>query len=183
MAATVKVYGYYGATPSTEDLANVSDNLRFNNADTIVDNTDVTNPCVKPESGTNYSWWKTTALEAESAPTTYINNVKLYSDGSNDLGTGMGVKVATASSYVQATGDAETGTQLTMANHAGLAAEPTDLFAFTSGSPMTVPIEGGGNHTGTGRITDFVVMQMDIADTAEGGQKGPEQLTYRYDEA
>ncbi len=45
------------------------------------------NPVSIPTSGLNYSYWATFRLKCTVAPTTLINNIKFYMDGSNTFGT------------------------------------------------------------------------------------------------
>jgi hypothetical protein len=109
-----------------------------------------------------------------------INNIKWFTDGANGLGTGRGLVVNTATGYVQATGTpGETGTELTTGNYATLADSPSNAFAYTTGSPLSV----------TGSVTDpddeyfghYVVMQATVADTASAGASSAETITWRVD--
>lgn len=185
MPATVKTYAYVGNPATPSDLANFSDNLRFNCADTVIQNTDLSDPCVKPDAGQgpNFSWWKHLSLFAEVEPDNYINNIKLYTDGDNDWGAEVTVKVGLAPTYVQASGNAESGLELTEANHAGLSGPPDDLFSYDDVSMLDVPTASGGDHTGVGRITQFVALQLSVTDQATGGTKAAQNVTWRYDEA
>jgi len=191
MAANVETYIYTGINPgSGAALSSFGDNVRFNLADDNVQTT--ANPCIKPDAGSNYSFWKTIALYCSIAPDNYVNNVKLYTDGSNAWGASMPVKVGVASAYDQAVVDpvnAESGKQLLAANHAGMAAEPVDLFSYVNGAELSVPTAGtgaGGDFVpgdAPGRVCDFVVAQVEVMDTATGGTKAQQTITWRYDEA
>jgi hypothetical protein len=124
-----------------------------------------------------------TRLSVDAITSGTVNNIKWYTDGTNNLGTGVTEKVQTASVYGQATGVAGTsGTQLTSANYttAGgtLAGAPVDAFTYTSGSPLSVT----GSTTSTGDLGDFVVWQIEVASTASSGASGSETMTFKYDD-
>jgi hypothetical protein len=163
MTATVKTYVYYGASSSADS----SDHLRFKNAD---DNTnDTGNPIQIPATSTTYSWKKTIALYATSAPATSITNVKFYSDGTNSYGTGVTMEYKKVASY----------TQVTDATHISGGA---DIFGLTSGSPTSLTGSIGAT-TGKGDL-QFIELQMGVASTASPGDLHPgETFTWQYDEA
>lgn len=175
MAATVKTYVYTGTSPgSGAELTT----LRYKNAD---DNTvDANNPVIKPSSGTNYSFWKSIALYAESAPSVSISNVKLYADGALAW-TGCQVDVGDDQSdtYVEATGDSNNGDEM-VANH-GQISSKTDFFTYVSGTPLSVTLSASWVDT-TGRITRFIVLQLSITSSAVGGIQSAETITWQYDE-
>lgn len=138
------------------------------------------NSVLVPASGTHYSYWVTLRLYAATAPANKIDNIRAYTDGGNNLGTGLGMNMATASSYVQATGTkGRTGKQLTTGNHGGLNASPADAFGYTSSSPLSV----SGSTTGTGDFGDFLVYQIEVSDTAGTGASSSEPITIAYDES
>jgi len=86
LAAVVKIYELT-AQNSGVDKTNAT--VRFKLADdTTVDNS---NPITIPSSGYTRSFTKQLRLYVASAPSSYINNFKVYSEGSNDLGTGVNV--------------------------------------------------------------------------------------------
>jgi hypothetical protein len=143
------------------------------------------NPVRVPSSGTNYSYWGNFRLQAISSPSGTINNIQWYTDGANNMGTGLGMTVATASVYSQAVGTAgTTGTQLTKtlydAQGGTLAADSTNAFAYTSGSPLSV--SGSISNPSTGDFGDFVVVQATVGSTAGPGASTAETATWRYDE-
>ena len=177
MAATVLIRRLTGAGPTATDITSI--NTRANAYDTH-STADTTSPIQIPAAGTNYSYWVVTRLDCTVAPTTAINNIKWYTDGSNGMGTGVTVKVNTATGYVQATGTTGvTGTQLTTGNYATLAGAPTDAFAYTSGSPLSVT----GSTSTTGQFGDRVVYQVEVGTTATPGATSAETFTWRYDES
>lgn len=145
-------------------------NLRHNTDDTP--NPGVVNPLVKPSSGFNYGFWKTVFLNADTTPSNTINNVKFFSDGAIGW-TGVVLNGGTNAAYTQATGTAgATG------DVSGVAI--TDVATYTSGSPLAVP--GSINNPSTGKISDFVVLQAKVSNTAVAGTLPTEVLTFRYDE-
>jgi hypothetical protein len=142
-----------------------------------------------PGSGTNYSYWVNTRLSIDAITSGTVNNIKWYTDGTNNLGTGVTMKVGVTSAsgsptYGQATGVAGTsGTQLTSANYvtaggSALAGAPSDAFGYTSGSPLSVT----GSTTSTGDVGEFVVYQIEVGSTASSGATGSETLTWKYDD-
>ena len=176
MAATVYIYEYYGAGPSTQNVTSV--NTRFMTSDGY-SASDTTYPLVKPEpAGTNYSYWKHFALYANTSPSGTINNVKWYTDGTISW-TGITVKAGTVATYDQAT-----GTQGTTGDEAnsGHSQTPTMTTAttYTSASPLSVT--GSISNPSTGIITNYVVLQAWVADTAVAGTVATETVTWRYDE-
>lgn len=175
MAAAVETRVFVGSSPGAGAVAAT---IRLKNAD---NNTiDANDPTVKPASGVNYSWWKTVAFHATSAPDTSITNVKLYTDGS--LGwAGQTVYVGDqfTETYVQATGTTSSGDEM-VANHSQISAR-TSLFTFTSGSPVTVTISPAWAES-TGRITGYVVLQSELATSAAGGTQVAETATWQFDE-
>lgn len=133
---------------------------------------------------TNYSYWVSTRLSVSAGAAGSITNIKWYTDGSNTMGTGVSLNVATTSAYVQATGTpGTTGNQLTSANvgsawdYAASAAD--NAFARTSASPLSV---SGSIGTAIGPVGDFVVYQVAVVSTAGPGTTTAETLTLQYDE-
>jgi hypothetical protein len=173
MAATVVWRYYYDAGPSDETATNLIFKLADNNTQ------DENNPCVRPAAGTNYSYWKTVALYATVAPSTGINNVKIYSEGAGVNWTGCVLQIGdeTTAVYDQATGAGNSGDEM-VANHSQITGK-TAMSTYTSGSPKSV---SGSIGAATGRISDYVVFQLDITNTASGGLQGTKTLTFQYDE-
>lgn len=126
------------------------------------------NPIPIPSSGTNYSYWKSRYLDCTVTPAGTADTITWYTDGANGYGTGVTEKISTASglSYVQATGSATSGTQLTNGNYAG-SGTPVNTFSYTSGSPLS--IGGSISNPSTGKVSDFWVEQLEVASTASPG--------------
>jgi hypothetical protein len=166
-----------GATPTNTDITSINTRLNAEDAHTTAG---TTNPILKPAAGTNYSYWCVTRLYYDGAGTGTINNIKWFTDGGNGLGTGRALVVNTATGYVQATGTTgETGTQLTTGNYATLAGAPSDAFAYTTGSPLSV--SGSVTDPSSEDFGDYVVMQDTIGTTASAGASSTETISYRYD--
>lgn len=184
MAATVTIRRWTGASgsPTKTDITGI--NTRAN-AEDAHSTAGTTNPIQVPSSGTNYSYWVATRLSADTSPSGTIDNLRWYTDGANNFGTGVTCKGQSAGVYAQATGTAGvTGTQLTVANYGNgstdLTAAPVDVFTLTSGSPKT--LTGSISNPSTGDFGQFFVYQIEVATTAGPGATGQETFTWKYDE-
>jgi hypothetical protein len=178
MAATVLIRRLTGAGPSATDITSI--NTRAN-AEDAHSTAGTTNPIQVPAAGTNYSYWVTTRLDATSSPSGTIDNLRWYSDGANNFGTGVTCVGQEATSYVQATGTAgTTGIQLTTGNHAGITGTPVDVFGLTSGSPKS--LTGSISNPTTGQFGSRFVYQIEVATTAAPGATAQETFTWKYDE-
>jgi hypothetical protein len=176
--ATVRVVRLTGSGPSETDITS---QVSVVNAEDSPSSTPSTNPTRIPLAGENRSYWVTTRLKATVTPASIVNNLKWFTDGVNGLGTGFGCKVAVASSYVIASGtQGVSGTQLSTANHAGIAQEPVDAFAFTIDTPLSVP--GSISNPSVGQFGSFVVFQVSVGPTATPGVSSEEQFIWSYDE-
>lgn len=166
MAATVSIKQSVGAGPTNTTITN----LRFNTDDTV--NPGTTNPLVKPAAGTNRSYWKTVFLNADTSPSGTINNVKIYCDGTIGW-TGCTLFIGTTGTYTQAT-----GTPGTTGDDSSVAT--ANMEDFTSGSPKSVT--GSISNPSTGKITDYIVFQVDLSTSAVPGTLSQETITVQYDE-
>jgi len=116
------------------------------------------------------------------AATTAINNIKWYTDGSNTMGTGVSLNVASASAYKQASGTTGTTGDVLASSFYTSNLSPTtasDAFAKTSGSPVSV---NGSIGAVTGDFGDFVVYQVAVISTAGPGVTTAETLTWQYNQ-
>ncbi len=166
MAATVSVKQANSSGPSSTTITN----LRFNTDDTV--NPGTTNPLVKPAAGTNYSYKKYVYLNADTTPSNAIQNVKIYCDGTIGW-TGCTLKIGASSSYAQAAGTpGTTGNLDTLAT--------TDIQRYTSGAPKS--LSGSITNPSTGRISDYVAMQVALTTSAVAGTLSAETITFQYDE-
>ena len=178
MAATVTIRRLTSTGPTSTDITSI--NTRAN-AEDAHSTAGTTNPIQVPAAGTNYSYWVVTQLSVDVTPAGTINNIKWYTDGANGFGTGVTCKGETATGYVQATGTpGTTGLQLTTGNYATLAGAPSDVFAFTSGSPKSVT--GSMNNPSTGALGDRMVYQIEVGTTAGPGATASETFTFKFDE-
>jgi len=193
MAGSLALYHDIGgsdtAPGSTLDLDALGPpNMRFRADDfgTI----DTNNPIPIPGAGTNYSFWKQIYLACSVAPSTKIDNIKMYTDG-GDFGTGVTLNVSTTlpphanadqASYEVATGVVGTSGSLVTDNHA-LVTAVTDVFGYTSASPYTVTITEASNQIDAlNEMTDYIILQMDVISTASAGSLTAETITFQYDE-
>ena len=190
MVATVAVFVENGpnATPVPTDTSGLGPpNIRFKTADDAV--IDANNPIPIPAGADNRSFWKHIFLQATGGTFTQIDNVQFYTDGTG-FGTGITVNVgnetptknsASTAGYDQATGTVgTTGDELT--THSIVTAK-TDAFSFTSGTPKAVSIsEAGAIIDASGETTNYIVCQMDVANTASPGDLADETWTFQYDE-
>lgn len=176
MAATVQIVRLTGAGPTATDITSINTRANAEDAHTTAG---TTNSILVPAAGTNYSYWVVTRLNVTAITSGTVDNIKWYTDGANNFGTGVTAKVNTATGYVQATGTAgTTGTQLTTGNYATLAGAPVDAFTYTSGSPLSV----AGTTTTTGQVGDRVVYQIEVGTTAASGATATETFTWKYDD-
>lgn len=176
MAATVLIRRLTGSGPTATDITSI--NTRAN-AEDAHSTAGTTNSILVPSSGTNYSYWVVTRLDVTAITSGTVDNLRWYTDGSNNFGTGVTCKGNTATGYVQATGTAgTTGTQLTTGNYSTLAGAPSDVFGYTSGSPLTV----SGSTSATGQFGDRVVYQIEVGTTAASGATAQETFTWKYDD-
>ena len=178
MAATVIIERLTSTGPTETDITSI--NTRAN-AEDAHSTAGTSNAIQKPAAGTNYSYWVSTRLKCTVTPSSIINNIRWYTDGSNGMGTGITCKVALATAYAQATGTpGVSGTQLTEGNHGSLTGAPADAFGYTSGSPLSVT--GSISNPSTGLFGYLVVYQVEVASTASPGATNAETFTWKYDE-
>ena len=164
MAATVKIYELTATTAGTDKT---SGTVRFKLADDqTVDQND---PITIPSTGVTRSYHKQLRMYCATAPDTYLDNFKAYSDGSNGYGTGITVNA----SNVGVTWVANATTAIS---------NGTDLFLHTSGAPFDMDAVTAASQTTTGYFGDILKLQMEVASTASPGTKSAETLTFSYDE-
>lgn len=159
MAATIQIHEMTGVEAGVDKT---SGTVRFKSADNTTVDTNDRIPV--PGAGTNYSYTKQVQFYFSTGPAVDIQNLRAYTDGSNNFGTGVGVQYDTSASF----------TTNINTNIAG-----TDLFTKTSGSSQTL---GAGPFTGTGYKGSLLRMQMTVASTAASGQLTAETLSMAYDE-
>lgn len=175
MSAIVRIRRWYGSGPSQDDITN--QNCRVNACDDSSTN-ETTHAIPVPSSGTNLSFWCCTRLYVSSNPSSsLVNNIRWFT-GTNNLGTGINIKVGLASSYTQASGtQSVSGNILNSTNYPTLLSATTNAFLYTFGSPLMV----SGSTSSTGDVGDFVVYQYEIATTASAGASNQETFYFAYD--
>lgn len=167
MSATIQIHEMSALATGTDKT---SSTVRFKDADNAT--VDASNPLVIPAAGSIYSYTKKLRPYMEAPPGTNVDNLRWYTDGANSFGTGVSV---TAKNLGTTWG----------ANYKTAMSGGSDLFGYTSGSPLN----GDGTDAGpflpaddNSYIGDLIELQMAIASTASNGALTPETLTLAYDE-
>lgn len=194
MVATMSIYldtGGSDNSPANEDDIDGlgPPNLRFKLADNST--IDTNNKLVIPAAGTNYSYWKQCYLYCDAADGNTMDNLKTYADGSNSFGTGVDVQIGlqfpeknsgSSAGYDAAAGSGDSGEELT--THTDITTKAS-IFNYSSGSPLSGPSisEGTGEIDAATETSNYIVLQMDVADTASPGELPvDETFTIQYDE-
>lgn len=176
MAATVLIRRLTSTGPTLTDITSI--NTRAN-AEDAHSTAGTTNSVLIPAAGSNYSYWVATRLDVTAITSGTVNNIKWYTDGTNNFGTGVTATGNTATSYIQATGTTgTTGTQLTVGNYSTVTT-PVDPFTFTSGSPKSVT---GSTSSVSAVFADLFVYQLVVGTTAASGASAQETFTWQYDD-
>jgi len=123
-------------------------------------------PVSIPSSGTSYSYETWLRWYCTGAPDNQCTNFKFWSTGSLDTGLDI-----TANSDAVSAGVTPVNTE----SSAGTRASWAD---YGSGSKISV----SGTLTGTGQSTDFIVLQLEVLNTATQGDMSTETAYYSYDE-
>ena len=194
MAAVFNVFFDFGGTdanPGTEQNIDAlgPPNVRWKtNDNATIDNND---PIPIPAAGTIRSYWKQLYIKCATAPSTQVDNLRLYTDGGG-FGTGIVMKIGdefpvknsgSDAGYEVATGTpGEDGDEM-VAAHAGLSGS-TDWFTFTSGSPLSGPTisEAGNIINAIDETSNYFVTQMEVGSTASPGDLSNETFYVKYDE-
>lgn len=197
MVATVSVRYDFGGADTAPGTSQDVDNLgppplRWKLADNAT--IDQNNKMIIPAAGLGpyYSFWKHIYLYCDDADGHTINDVKLYSDGSNGFGTGVslyvGLQFPTKNSgsdagYEVASGGATSGDEL-VADHGGITSKAS-IFNYTSGAgALSISISEAGNViNAAGESTNYVLEQLSVANTASPGQTSTENQWFSYAEA
>jgi hypothetical protein len=189
MVATVQIQRKTGIAPGTgTDITNINTRAVTKDAHYTAD---MTYPIRRPEAGLKYSYWITERLNCTVTPGGTINNIRVYTDGVNNLGPGITVKGAKASTglnagYRQAglSGEdieGDTGQVLNQTNHTGLDAVPADIFGWTEAAPLS--LNGSISNPNTGEFGDHFVYQVEVGPTANpGATPAQETIYWKYDE-
>lgn len=179
MAAQVIINRHNGAGNVATRIDNVP-NTVVNMVDSHQSNAiGSTNPIpIPPLSGVTLSWWCITRLQALTAPSGIINNIRWYTNGTNNWGTGVSANGNATTGYTQATGTLTNGTMLNITNYPTLVAPPVNVNSFTSGSPCTI----AGSTSTAAQFGDYFVYQFMIIDSAVPGATTAQSFTWAYDE-
>ena len=194
MVATLSVMYDWGGSDGSPGNSTTIDalgppNLRFKTYDSSTIDTLYPIPIVSGQ--TKYSYWKQIYLKCVNAPATQIDNIKFYSDGSG-FGTGItlsvGLQMPTKNSgssagYQVADGTAgDSGTAM-VGGHSSISSKAS-VFSYTSVSPLACSISEAGNViNAVNETTSYLVLQMEVIDTATAGGLTAETLTFQYDES
>lgn len=173
-------------TPGTEQDTDAlgPPNIRFKRADNAtIDNI---NPCTIPPSGTSYSRWKQIYLRCDVAPSTQVDNIRIYTDGA---GFGTGITVMVGQQFPTKNSGSSAGYEVAdvddeemVVGHTGITTS-VDFFTKTEASPLSVTIsEVGGIINAIGETCNYVVLQMNIINTASPGDLANETFSFKYDE-
>lgn len=167
MAAEIQIHEMSALAAGTDKT---SGTLRFKDADNAT--VDLNNPLAIPSEGSIYSYTKKVRPYMEAPPDTQVSNLRWYTDGGNGFGTGI---TMTAKNLGVSWG----------ANYKTAMSGGSDLFGYTSGSPL----DGDGTDAGpfdsdddNSYIGDLIELQMAVASTATSGSLTAETLTLAHDE-
>ncbi len=188
MVAVFDVYYDFGGTDNSPGTQQDTDglgppNIRFKQADDAT--IDANSPMPIPAAGTEYSRWKQIYLKCATAPDTQVDNIRFFTDGG---GFGTGITVNVGDEFPVKNSGADTGYDVSDANavmttHTDITGS-TDAFGHTSGSPLSGPSisEAGNIINAQNETTNYLVLQMEVINTASPGDLANETFTFRYDE-
>jgi hypothetical protein len=182
MAATVIINEWNAPEGTITDKT--SGTIRMKNADNST--VDLVNPLVIPASNQEYSFEKYIRLQiTDEGGFSQIDNLRSYSDSSNEFGTGVLMWYAVTGLWADPVVPAE-GNDPPQSSAAGSPQEDmADWFTTTSGAPAdmdainTGPFVDGSPEE---HIGDFLVLVMEVNQTASAGVTPSETLTFAYDE-
>jgi hypothetical protein len=182
MAATVIINEYNGAGGTKTDKT--SGTVRFKNADDA--NVNLADPLVVPGSGQEYSYEKWLRLEiTDAGGFTQIDNLRAYSDGTNNFGAGVKLWYAVAGTFIQPVVPSE-GSDPPQSAAAGSPVENmADFFSSSSGAPIDLDGINTGPFTDGSpaeEIGDFLALVMEVEPGASQGVLTAETLTFAFDE-
>jgi hypothetical protein len=163
MAATVLLTEFNTGSQTPTDKT--SGTVRFKNADNAT--VDAVNRLVVPTGATSeFSYEKWLGLNVTAAPSTDIQNVGMYMDGANGFGTLVFLWARAAGAFTAPVEPSATTGFL-------------DAFAYTAAGFLTMFT---GTFAGTGILTGFAVLAMEVRQGAAQGTTPGETLTVSYDE-
>lgn len=176
---------FAGSTNSPATVDQTATNIRFSDADDNVQ--DLTEPIIIQPSGTILSRWVHAFLKCSTAPDTQVDGVVFYTT-TGAFPTGIVVLVGdetpTKTDALTTGYDVSDTSDEAMTNHDSITAS-TDLAGnFTStGTAKSVSITESGNVIDfAGETCDYLVLQMQVDDTATQGTLPTETIRWEYDE-
>lgn len=178
MAAVISIRRWSGPAshPTKTDITGV--NTRANTEDSH-SSSGTANCLLIPAIGKNFSYWVSTRLYIESISKGTIDNIRWFTDGTNNFGTAVACVGNTADSYTPASGiPGQTGLELSLSNCPTLTSEPVDIFSFTPSSPKNLT----GSAAKTGDVGQFLVYQIQVGSAAQTGATAQETFTFKYDD-
>ena len=159
--------------------------VRFKQADDAT--IDTSDPIPVPGAGNERSYWKQLYFKVTAGTFTQIDNINIWTDGATTWGAQVtlyiGLQFPTNNSGAPESGyEVADTTNAMTTDHSGVSTEAS-VFNYTSGSGLTISIsESGSVIDATGEMTDYIVMQMNVASGATGGDLDNEDITWEYDE-
>ncbi len=181
MAATVIINEWTSGASQTNKT---SGTVRFKNANDAT--VDLNDPMVVPGAGQDYSFEKWLRLQiTDAGGFTQISNLRAYADGAINMGTGVKVWYAITGTFMTPV-EPSNAVDPPQSPAAGSPQEDmADLFALTSGAPGDLDAINTGPFTDGSpaeHIGDFLVLVMEVENTASQGITNSETLTFAFDE-
>lgn len=169
-------------------------NLRFKSADAGSDVIDTNDKIVIAAAGLKYSRWKSIYLICTNADGHTMNNVAIYGDAANAWTPDVDVMVGDEFPNRHYTGaapnysgyeEADTADQEMVADHGGITGSAS-LWTYTDVAPLAVTINvavQGSVIDAANETSCYVILQMNVDDTAVPGDLANETGSFSYDEA
>ena len=138
--------------------------LKFKNADDAT--IDTNDKITIPSGAAVCSFCKAIYLKCTANASSHtINNVKLYSDGANGLGTGVDLRVGlqfpTKNSGASTGYKVATATEMTAGVYTGVVTSTATIFDYNSGSALSVSIsETSSVIDAANETTNYVILQL-----------------------
>jgi hypothetical protein len=181
MAATVIINEW---TAIQTHVDKTSATVRMKNANNAT--VDLLDPMVVPGSDQDFSFEKWLRLKiTDAGGFTQIDNLRVYADGANNMGTGIKVWYALAGAW-DIPVEPPVGVDPPQSSAAGSPQENMlDLFALTQGAPGDLDAINNGPFTDGSpeeHIGDFIVLVGEVETSASNGITPAEVLTFAYDE-
>lgn len=180
MAATVIINEWTSAVSQTDKT---SGTVRFKNANNAA--VDLNDPLIVPTSGQEYSFEKWLRLQiTDAGGFTQITDLEVYTDGSNNFGTGVKAWYATESTFQDPVvpDEAQDPPFFNGPSTGSPGNAMADLFGLTSGSPASLGAGPFTDGSPAEHIGSWVVLVMEVETTASAGVLTAETLTFAYSE-